>query len=174
MQPAMDAANLALDVADLRAAKGLAPVNQPAVQTSYVDPAVSTQPASPARAVQPAQMGGGLLSVDGPVTGGFGPSMSAADADRMKRSLQMRTLGGGVLGGLLGGLALGPVGGLIGGYAGRNFGAKSYFPDAPQRAQGASQAKGYREQDLSSEGRQVQKDSKQFDRAVKSGKGGLF
>lgn len=176
MQPAMDAANLALDVADQRAKMGLPPVNQPTIQTAYVDPAVSTGSpamASPA-AASPAMGGGGLLSVDGPPTGGFGPSMTVADADRMKRSLQMRTLGGGVLGGLLGGLTLGPVGALAGGYFGRNMGARSYFPDAPQRAEGAGDAKGYRDKDLSSEGRQVQKDSKQFDRAVKSGRGGLW
>lgn len=173
MQPAMDAANLALDVADLRAAKGLPAINQPAVQTSYVDPAVSTQaaPAAPARAVQSPQMGGGLLSVDGPVTGGFGPSMTLEDANRMSRNLQMRTLGGGVLGGLLGGLTLGPVGALVGGYAGRNLGARSYFPEAPK---GGTSTKGNREQDLSREGRDVQKQSKQFDRAVKSGSGGLW
>jgi hypothetical protein len=174
MQPAMDAANLQLDVMDQRAKMGLPPVNQPAVQPAYVDPMVTT--AAPARAspaVASPAMGGGLLSADGPMTGGFGPSMTIEDADRMKRSLQMRTLGGGVLGGLLGGAVLGPVGALAGGYFGRNLGAKSYFPDAPKKSNN-SENKGYGRDSLSSEGRDAAGRSKQFDKAVSSGKGGLW
>lgn len=177
MQPAMDAANLALDVADQRAKMGLPPVDQPAVQPAYVDPMVTT--AAPARAspavASPASpaMGGGLLSVDGPPTGAFGPALTKAEADKMKRSLQMRTLGGGVLGGLLGGAVLGPVGALAGGYFGRQMGAKSYFPDAPKKSSN-SDNKGYGRDSLSSEGRQAAKDSKQFDKAVSSGRGGLW
>lgn len=171
MQPAMDAANLGLDVMDQRASLGLPAVQQPS-EPSYTDPMVTTaQPAqaSPATPAQAAPMSGGLLAEQ--PTGGFGPSMTVEEADRMKRSLQMRTLGGGVLGGLLGGFALGPVGGLIGGYAGRQMGAKSYFPDAPK---GGTSNKGSDRDSLSSKGRDIARDSKQFDRAVSSGKGGLW
>ncbi len=114
-------------------------------------------------------MGGGLLEP----TGAFGPALTKAEADKMKRSLQMRTLGGGVLGGLLGGALLGPVGALAGGYLGRGFGARSYFPTAPVRSAG-SDNKGYGQKDQSSYGRDVQKESKQYDRAVKSGSPGLY
>jgi hypothetical protein len=183
MQPAMDAANLSLDVADLRAAKGLPAAPQPSIQAApkpgYVDPAVSVQPASPAqpaRAVQPSQpapAGGGLLSADGPMSGGFGPGLTREEADRMSRNLSMRTMGGGLLGGLLGGALLGPVGALAGGYLGRNMGAKSYYPTAPQPS-GNGQGKGYGRDSLSSEGRDAAGRSKQFDKAVSSGKGGLW
>lgn len=175
MQPAMDAANLQLDVMDQRIAQGLPAVNQPAVQPGYVDPTVTT--AAPAQAssavASPASpaMSGGAWSVDGPTTGGFGPAMTKAEADKMKRDLQFRTLGSGVLGSLLGGALLGPVGALAGGYFGRNMGAKSYFPEAPK---GGSSNKSYGRDSLSSEGRDIAGKSKQFDRAVSSGKGGLW
>lgn len=177
MQPAMDAANLQLDVMDQRIAQGLPAVNQPAVQPGYTDPMVSAQPASPAQPAQVAQpaqaapVGGGLLSET--PTGAFGPSMTPAEAQRMTRDFNMQRMGGGILGGVLGGALLGPVGGLIGGYFGRQMGAKSYFPNAPARAQG-SDNKGYGRDSLSSEGRQISRESKQFDKAVSSGKGGLW
>jgi hypothetical protein len=117
--------------------------------------------------------GGGLLSVDGPPTGGFGPGMTQAEADRMKRSFNMQRMGGGVLGGLLGGALLGPVGGLLGGYMGRQVAAKNYYPTAPKPS-GNGEAKGYGRDSLSSEGRDAAGRSKQFDRAVSSGKGGLW
>ena len=168
----MDAANLALDVADQRAKLGLAPVNQPVAATAYTGPMVTTsQPVAPARSVA---MPSNQISIDGPPTGGFGPAMTVADADRIKRSLQMRTLGGGLLGGLVGGALLGPVGALAGGYFGRQVGAKSYCPPAPKPAQGGGESKGYSYKDLSSEGRDAAGKSKQFDKAVKSGKGGLW
>lgn len=170
MQPAMDAANLQLDVMDQRAAMGLPPVNQPAVQPGYTDPMVSAQPAQPAQAAQPA-MGGGLLS-EAP-TGGFGPALTVDEANRMTRNLDMRRLGGGVLGGLLGGAVLGPLGALAGGYFGRQMGAKSYFPTAPKRASN-SDNKGYGKDSLSQQGRDTYRDSKQFSDAVNSGKGGLW
>jgi hypothetical protein len=68
---------------------------------------------------------------------------------------------------------LGPVGGLVGGYFGRQMGAKSYFPTAPARASG-SDNKGYGQKAQSRYGRDVQRDSKQYDRAVKSGSPGLY
>lgn len=172
MEPAMANANLALDVMDQRAKMGLAPVQQPTAATAYTDPAVTaSQPVAPARSV--GAMPSDQISIDGPLTGGFGPSMTVADADRMKRSLQMRTLGSGLLGGLVGGALLGPVGALAGGYFGRQAGAKSYFPEAPKKASN-SENKGYGRDSLSSEGRDAASKSKQFDRAVSSGKGGLW
>lgn len=178
MQPAMDAANLSLDVMDQRAALGLPAVNQPAPQPSYVDPGVSVQssPAQPAMAAQPSQApmgGGGLLSVDGPPTGGFGPSLTREEADRMSRSLGMRTMGGGLLGGLLGGVTLGPVGALLGGYAGRQMAARSYYPNAPKPASN-SDNKGYGKDSQSSYGRDVSRDSKQYGGAVSKGSAGLY
>lgn len=176
MQPAMDAANLALDVADQRAAQGLPAVTQPTVQPGYTDPMVSAQPAAaaqPARAVQPSQpaAGGGLLSSADPMTGGFGPGLTREEADRMSRNLSMRTMGGGILGGLLGGALLGPIGALAGGYFGRNMGAKTYYPTAPK---GGTSNKGYDRDSLSDKGREVARESKQFDKAVSSGRGGLW
>ena len=176
MQPAMDAANLALDVAGQRVAMGLPAVNQPAPQAGYVDPGVSVQsPAQPSRAVQPSQpaMGGGTWSVDGPPTGGFGPGLTREEADRMSRNLSMRTMGGGLLGGLLGGVTLGPVGALLGGYAGRQMAARSYYPNAPKPASN-SDNKGYGKDSQSSYGRDVQRDSKQYDKAVSKGSAGLY
>lgn len=170
MQPAMDAANLQLDVMDQRMAQGLPAVNQPEVQPGYTDPMVSTQPAQ-AQPAQAAPVGGGLLS-ESP-TGAFGPAMTPAEAQRMTRDFNMQRMGGGILGGVLGGALLGPVGGLIGGYFGRQMGAKSYFPNAPARAPG-SDNKGYGQKDQSNYGRDVQRDSKQYDKAVKSGSPGLY
>lgn len=170
MQPAMDAANLQLDVMDQRMAQGLPAVNQPAVQPGYTDPMVSTQPAQ-AQPAQAAPVGGGLLSET--PTGAFGPSMTPAEAQRMTRDFNMRRMGGGILGGVLGGALLGPVGGLIGGYFGRNLGARSYFPNAPARAAG-SDNKGSSYRDLSKEGRDAYSSSGQFKDAVDSGRGGLW
>lgn len=174
MQPAMDAANLQLDVMDQRAKMGLPAVNQPVAQPGYVDPVVSAQPAAPAQPAQAAQpaMGGGVLA--SPNASNLGPAMTLEEANKISRDLGMRRMGGGLLGGILGGALLGPIGALAGGYIGRQMGAKSYYPPAPKTAGKPQQQQRLSRDNLSDKGRDLYDSSKQVRDAVDKGSSGLW
>lgn len=80
----------------------------------------------------------------------------------------MRTALGGVGAGILGGMLGGAPGALIGGLLGREIAGRTYFPPAPSPVAGSGDG------GLNDYGRQVQRESEQFDRAVSSGKSGLW
>jgi len=174
---------LAQDVADFRLthpAAAPATVGAAAVQPSQVQgpaPQVDVPgPTQPSQIAQPqynAPQGGGLLSpaeyemvrqqqmnLDA-----MGPNRMAQAGNLAKGALTR--IGGGILGGML----LGPVGAIAGGLLApkaltsitRNDG----FPDKPK---GVSKGDGR----MNDYGRSVQHDSRQFDRAVRSGTGGLW
>lgn len=151
------------------------------VTTAYTAPSVAAPPASIQTAmVQPPQeldVQGGLLGPADNQTGLLGGPPQATPRAQMDafaahtaRQQMQRNLLGGIGGGLLGGLALGPVGAIAGGLLGRTYAKNSFFPDAPEAPQGGTR----KEAGLSDYGRSVQRESKQFDKAVKSGKGGLW
>jgi hypothetical protein len=169
--------SLTQEVADYRAARGLPPVAQP----------VASQPMS--TAAVPADMGS-PANVDGMRTGSTSrmltdATQAAANSaaqmqqrmDEHRRSTNLKAL----LGGAAGGLVAGPLGGILGNLAVRSSANQGEFyqPAAPSFMGRLSQLFGYDPgnggvEALSDEGREVYKDSKQFESAVNSGKAGLW
>jgi hypothetical protein len=131
-----------------------------------------TQPETPFGSVMSAPTGG-LLSPDEQAmvdaqqmrVAEMGPNRGVQFGKAAKKGLS--AFGGGVLGGML----LGPLGAVAGGLLGpsivNNLTSAKNFPEAPK---GTPKGDGK----MTEYGERVQRESKQFDRAVKSGKGGLW
>lgn len=143
----------------------------PASPTAYVEPAAA--PETPAANPTSAAAGGGLLSPQEQEmvrqqqlnVAAMGPNRRAQIGSVAKKGLG--AFGGGVLGGLL----LGPLGAIAGGLLGPTLvNGVTQSPNYPKRPESTPKGDGK----MTDYGRSVQRESGQFDRAVRSGRGGLW